>query len=155
MHVREHAPLACALQDACGGADACVELLKGTPFATSRSRLYDARTENSGRTMTMGAVAYLERHANWRLYSFKVAHQARVIVPAVDASAEAGDAFERMARVHSLVRIADAGSAPWSENTRREVEAALQAVEAKIAGIRSLMNHGAVQAALATQAAAA
>lgn len=155
MHVREHAQLARALQDTCGGADACVELLKGTPFATSRSRLYATRDEDSGRTMSMGAVAFLERRKNWRLYSFKVAHQARVIVPAVDAAAEAGDAFERMARVHSLVRIAEASDGPWSENTRREIEAALQAVEVKIAGIRSTMDHGAVQAALAAQAVAA
>lgn len=97
--------------------------------------------------MSIGAVAYLEAHQGWRLYSFKVAHQARPIVTAVDASAEAGDAFERMARVHSLVRIADASSGPWSEFTRRDIEEALQAVEASIAGIRTVMGHGAVQAA--------
>lgn len=147
MHVREHAPLARALQDACGGPDACLELLRQTPFATSRTRLYATRDPGTGRTMSVGAVAFLEAARNWRLYSFKIAHQARPIVAAVDAAHEAGDAFERMARVHSLVRIADAGPAPWSEFTRREIEQALQAVEASIAGIRTVMGHGAVQAA--------
>lgn len=147
MHVRSHAPLARALQDACGGPDACLALLQGTPFATSRTRLYATRDPGSGRTMSVGAVAHLEAQQNWRLYSFSIANQARPIVTAVDASAEAGDAFERMARVHSLVRIADASSGPWSEFTRREIEEALQAVETSIAGIRTVMGHGTVQAA--------
>jgi hypothetical protein len=143
MNVREHAPLAQALQDACGGLDACLKLLEPTPFRTSRSRLYATRDAGSGRTMSIGAVAHLEGVQNWRLYSFRLARRHLPVPTAVSASAEAADAFERMARVHSLVRIADLNG--WSEFSRRDVEQALHQVEISIAGIRSVMGHGLAQ----------
>lgn len=151
MHVRTHAPLARALQDACGGPDACLALLEGTPFATSRTRLYATRDPGSGKTMTMGAVAHLEGLQNWRLYSFSVAKQGQLLPATANASAEAADAFERMARVHSLVRIAEGVRGPggFTENECRDIEQALREVEASIAGIRSVMGHGLVQAVAA------
>lgn len=147
MHVRSHAPLARALQDACGGPDACLALLRPTPFATSRTRLYETREPGSGRTMSIGAVALLEAHQNWRLYSFSVARQGLPLSDVASASAEAADAFERMARVHSLVRLAEVQG--FTENSRREIEQALQQVERSVAGIRTVMGHGLTQAVAA------
>lgn len=147
MHVRTHAPLARALQDACGGPDACLDLLAATPFKTSRSRLRATRDPGTGRTMSIGAVAFLEARQNWRLYSFNLARQGLPLPTAVCASAEAADAFERMARVHSLVRLAELSG--FTENSRREIEQAVQLVELSIAGVRSVMGHGLAQAVAA------
>lgn len=141
MNVRQHAFLARALQDACGGPDRCLELLEATPFKTSRTRLYETRDPGAGRTMTAGAIAFLEDLQGWRLYSATLArHKAP---PSADecALSEALEGNEAMAIVQRKVRLA-AADGVFTETEKRDIEPELQRVEAHIAGIRRGMDAG-------------
>lgn len=139
MNVRRHAFLARALQDACGGPDRCLELLEPTPFKTSRTRLYETRDPGSGRTMSVGAIAFLEAHQNWRLYSLTLARQHPEPSEALCALDEACEAAEDMAAAQKAVRLALADDGRISENEARGIEPLLQRVEARIAGVRAGM----------------
>lgn len=142
MNVRQHAFLARALQDACGGPEACLDILEPTPFKMGRTHLYDCRDPGKGRTMPVGAIAALEEHQNWRLYSLTLARQARPPSDQACAASEASEATEAMAAAQRLVRLAGADGV-YTENEKREIEPALQRVEAHIQGVRRSMDAGA------------
>lgn len=150
MNVRQHAFLARALQDACGGPDACLELLEPTPFKMGRTHLYECRDASCGRTMPIGAIAFLEQHQSWRLYSMTLVRQ--VAPPTEDECAfnEACEGNEAMSEAQRLVRLA-AADGVYTEFEKREIEPVLQQVEARIAGIRRGMD---AQPAIAAGAAA-
>ena len=140
--MRQPAFLARALQDACGGPERCLELLEPTPFRTSRTRLYETRAPGSGLTMSAGAIAVLEDHQNWRLYSATLARRREPPSEQECALSEALEGNEAMSTVQRLVRLA-AADGVYTETEKREIEPALQRVEAHIAGIRRGMDTGA------------
>lgn len=141
MNVRQHAFLARALQDACGGPETCLELLEATPFKMGRTHLYACRDAGSGKTMPIGAIAWLEEHQNWRLYSLTLNRRAKPPTEAACAKSEACEATEAMSAAQRLVRLA-AEDEIYTEHEKREIEPALQRVEAHIAGIRQAMDAG-------------
>ncbi len=148
MNVREHAFTARALQDACGGPAACLELLDPTPFRMRQTHLYDTRDPATGRTMPVGAVAFLERRQGWRFYSLKLFRQSDTpTAEKADAVSEACEAFEAMALVQRLVRRATRRG--FTENACREIEQALQLVEGGFARLRSAMDDQVAQAVAA------
>lgn len=136
MNQRQHALLARALQDACGGPEKCLELLAGTPHRTKRSWLYKARDPNSHVTMTMGQVAVLEGHQNWRLYSLTLSRQRAAPTETLCALDEACEGTADMGAALRLIRHALADDV-ITETEAREIEPMLQQVEARLAGIRS------------------
>lgn len=139
MNVRQHAFLARALQDACGGVDACLKLLDPTPFRMGQTHLYDCRDPSKGRTMPVGAIAHLEAHQGWRLYSMTLARQHPEPSEVLCALAEACEAAEDMAAAQRAVRLALADDGRISEFEARDIEPILQRVEARIAGVRAGM----------------
>lgn len=139
MHVRQHAFYARALQDACGGPDRCLELLEASPFKMGRTHLYDCRDPAKGRTMPVGAIAFLEAHQNWRLYSATLARQMAQPSDAICALSEACEGAEDMASAQRLVRLAGLDG-EYSENEKRQIEPILQRVEARLHGIRSALD---------------
>ncbi len=142
MNVRQHAFLARALQDACGGPDRCLELLEPTPFRMSRTRLYATRDPGNRYTMPIGAIAFLEAHQNWRLYSLTLARQHPEPSDDLCALSEACEAAEDMAAAQKAVRLALADDGRISETEARGIEPLLQRVEAHIAGVRAGMPRG-------------
>ena len=141
MNVRQHAFHARALQDACGGPDRCLELLEASPFKMGRTHLYDCRDPAKGRTMPIGAIAFLEAHQNWRLYSATLARQLAQPSDAACALSEACEAAEDMAAAQRLVRLAQADGV-ITEYEKREIEPVLLRVEARLQGVRSALDHG-------------
>lgn len=139
MNVRQHAYLARALQDACGGPDACLEILEPTPFKMGRTHLYETRDPGSGRSMPIGAVVFLEQTQRWPFYSASIAQLRPLPTDDECALSEALDGTEAMATVQRKVRIASADGV-YTEAEKRDIEPELQRVEAHIAGIRRGME---------------
>lgn len=136
MHVRQHARLACALQDAVGGPDRALEILEPTASKMGRTHLYDCRNFNSGRTMPAGAIAVLEQHQRFPIYSASMARLPAAIVDQVNPSAEICEACEDLLAAQRILRRA-AEAGPVNETTARLIEPLLQAVEAHIHRVRA------------------
>lgn len=143
MNTRQHAHLARAQQDACGGVDACLNILEVTPYKMGRTHMYECREQGSGKTMPIGAIVFLDRH-------LIVAGKAPVYTPALQstdfepteaqcATSEACEASEVMAIAQRLVRKAGEDNV-YSETEKREIEPHLQRVEAHIRGVRAAMD---------------
>lgn len=141
MNVRQHAFLARALQDACGGPETCLKLLEPTPFRMSRTRFYACRDPEAGRTLPIGVVQFLEAQCQWKLYSASVAQQTPPPNDAACALSEACEGNEAFAHVQFLVRMAVARGGP-TETDKREIECALQVVERQVQRVRAALDHG-------------
>lgn len=139
MNSRQHAFLARALQDACGGADHCVELLDKTAFAMGRTAMYDCRDPGKSKTMPAGAITHLELIAQKNIYTSAML-QARVApTDAECAVSEACEASETMATVQAMIRRAGEDKI-FTENEKREIEPHIQRVESLLAGVRTAME---------------
>lgn len=139
MNARQHAYLACALQDACGGVDACLDLLEDTPFKMGRTHIYDCRDAGNGRTMPIGAIVLLEEKAGQRIYTSAAALAAPAPSDAACALNEAAEATEGMADAQRAVRLAGADGV-YTETERRAIEPKLQAVERRVRRVRRAME---------------
>lgn len=139
MNPRQHAFLARALQDACGGVDACLNLLEETPYKMGRTHMYDCREPGSGRTMPIGAVLFLELAGRQQIYTPAICAAAPPPSDAECASSEAAEATEAMAQAQRLIRLAGQDKV-YTEHERREIEPVLQRVEAHVRGARAAMD---------------
>lgn len=139
MNNRQHAYLARALQDACGGADRCVTLLEATQSAMGRSSMYACRDPESGKTMPAGAIHQLELVCGRKIYSQALAEAVPLPSDAECAISEACEGSEMMARAQSLIRKAGADGI-YTENEKREIEPVLQQVESHVRAIRAGME---------------
>ncbi|GAA0394682.1 hypothetical protein GCM10009093_21570 [Brevundimonas terrae] len=139
MNIRQHAYLARALQDACGGADRCVTLLEETPFAMGRTAMYGCRSSEGGKTMPIGALHLLELECAKPIYSQALVNAGPAPSEAECAISEACEASETMARAQSMIRKAGADGF-YDENEKREIEPELQRVEAHVRSIRAGME---------------
>lgn len=139
MRPREHAFIAAALVNACGGVEATLGRLQATPYTMGQSTLYDCLDPSKPRTMPIGAVGELEAQLNWRYYSLRLFRQLDTGPdPATDPMTEACNAFESMAAVQALTRKADLQG--YTENRCREIEQALIMVESSFARLRASMD---------------
>lgn len=141
MNTRQHAVLSRALVQAAGGADNCLNLLEETPFKIGRTHLYDCMDHDTGRTLPAGAIAVLESHSGHRAYSQAL---TGVTAPPSDAEcavAEICEANENSALAQRLVRLA-AQDRVFTEQEKREIEPFLQAIEARVRGVRAAMDAG-------------
>lgn len=139
MKPRQHAYLARALQDACGGVDACLNILEASPYKMGRTHMYDCREPSTGRTMPIGAVQLLELVHGKRLYTAVICQTAAEPTDAECATSEACELNETAAEVQRLVRLA-AADHDFTENEKREIEPKLQVMERHIAGLRGAMD---------------
>ncbi|NBW06940.1 MAG: hypothetical protein EBR82_02815 [Caulobacteraceae bacterium] len=139
MNPRQHAFCARALQDACGGADACLNVLDDTPFKMGRTHLYDTRDPSTGRTMPIGAVAFLEKVCRRKIYTEVISAQVDGPTDAECAVSEACEITETGAQLQRLVREA-ASDGVFSEHEKREIEQVLQLLQNHIAGVRSCLD---------------
>ena len=139
MNTRQHAYLARALQDACGGADRCVTLLESTPFAMGRTYMYGCRSSEDGKTMPIGALHLLELECGEPIYSQALANAGPAPSDAECAISEACEASETMARAQSMIRKAGADGI-YTEHEKRDIEPELQRVEAHVRSIRAGME---------------
>ena len=138
MNPRQHAVLARKLQDACGGADTCVNLLEETPFKMGRTYVYACRDAASGRTMPIGAIAVLEERCGQKLYSSAVYVKA----PPSEAECALSEAFELNetgSDLQRLVRLA-AEDGVFTEHEKRQIEPVIQLIEERARGLRAAMD---------------
>lgn len=138
MNPRQHAVLSRKLQDACGGADACVTLLETTPFKMGRTFIYECRDASTGRTMPIGAIAVLEAACGQKIYSSAVyvneaPTDAECALSEVFELNETGGALQRMVRLAVEDGIV-------TEHEKREIEPILQLIEARARGVRAAMD---------------
>lgn len=139
MNPRQHAVLSRKLQDACGGADACVNLLENTPFKMGRTFVYDCRDASRERTMPIGAIAVLEAHCGRKIYSAVVATSVAPPTEAECALSEAFELNETGGILQRLVRLA-ADDGVFTETEKREIEPILAAIEERARGVRAAMD---------------
>jgi hypothetical protein len=143
LNTRQHAHLARALQDACGGVDACLNILEVTPYKMGRTHMYDCREQGSGKTMPIGAIVFLDRHlaGAGKAPLYTPALQSTDLEPtdAQCATSEACEASEVMAIAQRRVRKAGEDNV-YTETEKREIEPHLQRVEAHIRGVRAAMD---------------
>lgn len=139
MNSRQHAFLARALQDALGGTDKCVELLENTPFAISRTSLYECRDPGKGKTMPAGVITHLELIAQKSIYSTAMLQVRAAPSDAECAVSEACEASETMAKVQAMIRRAGEDRV-FTEHEKREIEPHLQRVESLLVGVRAAMD---------------
>lgn len=139
MNTRQHAYLARALQDACGGTDRCVDILAPSPFSMGRTALYDCRNPASGKTMPAGAIVLLEQVAQKNLYTQAMSQGRSAPSDADCAVSEACEASENMARAQSMIRRAGEDSV-FTEAEKREIEPILQSVEQSLVNVRAAME---------------
>lgn len=139
MNIRQHAYLARALQDACGGADRCVTLLENTPFAMGRTAMYGCRSSEDGKTMPIGALHLLEQACGEPIYSQALLNAGPAPSEAECAISEACEASETMVYAQSLIRKAGADGI-YTELEKRDIEPELQRVEAHVRSIRAGME---------------
>lgn len=139
MNTRQHAHLARALQDACGGADKCVDILEETPHSVGRTVMYACRKRDGGKTMPVGAIFLLEQHCQKKIYSQALMQATLAPTEAECAISEACEGSEAMAMAQALIRKAGEDH-HYSENEKAEIEPFLQRTEASIAGARAAMD---------------
>lgn len=141
MNVRQHAFLVRALQDNCGGADNCVNLLENTPFAIGRTHMYRFRDPSSGFTMPIGAVVQLELCCGKPSYTKAICSAEPPPTSAECAESEAAELNYLGALLQKMVR--EAAPDGYSENERREIEPVIQSIENLARGVRAAMEAGA------------
>lgn len=141
MNPRQHAFLARALQDACGGPDRCLNVLEVSPYKMGRTHLYDTRDPSTGRTMPIGAVQLLEAVCNKSLYTAVLCTKTAGPTDAECAVSEACELSEQAATLQRLVRLA-AEDGSITENEKREIEPTIQGVERLCLGLRAAMDGG-------------
>lgn len=139
MNERQHAYLARALQDACGGADTCLTILEASPFKMGRTHVYDTRDPSTGRTMPIGAVGLLEQVCGRRVYSEVLFAQAAEPTEAQCAVSEACELSETASQLQRKVRKAGEDDV-FTEHEKREIEPTLQLLERHVRGVRAAMD---------------
>ena len=142
MNTRQHAYLARALQDACGGVDACLNLLEHTPWKMGRSHLYDCRDPSSGRTMPVGAILFLEEKAGRSVYTPAICRDAPPPTDVQCADSESAELSYQGALLHKMVRQAGEDRV-YTEHERRQIEPVLLSIEQLCQGVRAAMEAGA------------
>lgn len=142
MQLRQHAYLARELQDACGGPDACLNILEVSPFPIGRTHLYDTRDPSTPRTMPIGSVEVLEGVCQRKIYTAVLCARQAAPSDAQCAVSEACELTETVATVQRLVREA-AKDDDISENEKRDIEPHILAIERLCLGLRAAMDAGA------------
>lgn len=141
MQLRQHAYLARELQDACGGPDACLNILEASPFPIGRTHLYDTRDPSTPRTMPIGAVEVLEAVSQKKIYTGVLGARVAAPTDVECAVSEACELTETVAVLQRLVREA-ARDDSFSENEKRDIEPFLLSVERLCIGLRAAMEAG-------------
>jgi len=143
LNTRQHATLAREQQNACGGVDACLNILEVTPYKMGRTHMYECREQGSGKTMPVGALVFLDRHlveaGKEAVYTPALFAADLAPTEAQCATSEACEASEVMAIAQRLVRKAGEDN-HYSETEKREIEPHLLRVEAHIRGVRAAMD---------------
>lgn len=142
MKPRKHAYLARALQDACGGPDACLNILEVSPFPIGRTHLYDTRDPSTPRTMPIGSVDVLEGICGEKIYTSVICASSPEPSDVECAVSEACEMTETVALLQRLVRKA-AEDGEFSENEKRDIEPTIIAIERLCGGLRAAMDGGA------------
>ena len=139
MKLRQHAYLARALQDACGGPDACLNILEASPFPIGRTHLYDTRDPSTPRTMPIGAIEVLETLCQEKIYTGVMCAWSAPPSDAECVVSESCELTETVATLQRLIREA-AKDDDISENEKREIEPTIIAVERLCLGLRTAMD---------------
>lgn len=137
MNATQHALLAHALIDACGGVDACCYPVT----RVERSALYKYRDPKSGVFMPADVIEALETKAKNPLYSGMLFGQVEVDAPTDDAIQEAADVDEAGNDVWRFIRrTMSEGARPLNENEHREAERLVLRVEREAAELRQILQ---------------
>lgn len=135
MNATQHALLARALIDACGGVDACCK----PTTRIERSQMYAYRTIGSGAYMPADVIDALEKRCANPVYSSFIASQISV-EPDTDCLVdEAADVDEAANDVWRFLRRIGVEPRPFTENERREAERLVQRLERETAELRTLL----------------
>lgn len=139
MNARQHALIARALIDACGGVDEATSALERLPSKRGRTQLYKYRDAGSACFMPADVIADLEAYCGKPIYS-QILFEARPSRP--DASClikEACDVGESGVTLQALVRRL-AGDDDISENDAREIEAFLLKHDDQVRQVRGALQ---------------
>lgn len=139
MNARQHALIARALIDACGGVDEATNALEQLPSKRGRTQLYKYRDAGSGCFMPADVIADLEAYCGKPIYS-QILFEARPTKPEVASLIEeACDVGESGMTLQALVRRL-AGDDDVSENDAREIEAYLLLHEGQVREVRAALE---------------